>query len=144
MRRRAATPFALLLALAPIGAARAQRVAVAARALPRGAVLAAADIDSAAAPSRAHAATPAVVTAGWVTRRVVAAGEPLAPPAVAPPPMVAAGDTVRLVRQAGGIALTLRGVAMAHAPLGARVGVRVPGRGRFEGTVVASAVVRLD
>ena len=65
---------------------------VAARALARGAVLTADDItypDSAAA-------TDSTVAPGWVTRRVVAAGEPLRPPAVQPPVVVTANQPVEL------------------------------------------------
>lgn len=134
------------LACVPARRAHAQspaRQAVAAHVLARGQVLTIADIDSAMAPVRAARDTSRVGP-GWVARRVVAAGEPLVPPAVAPPPAIATGDSVRVEWNAGGIAIALRGVAMNTAPQGGRVGVRVAGRGRFEGTVVAPALVRID
>ncbi len=124
-------------AAAPALAAQAPAAAAprAARPLARGQTLAAADIDAAGGDARR--------LVGWTTRRVIAAGEPLRAPAVAPPAAVRAGDAVALVYQADGLSLRLAGTAAADAPLGGRVAVRVDTRRRFEGIVTAPGVVRL-
>ncbi len=125
-------------AAAPALAAQAPAAAAAPRAarpLARGQTLAAADIDAAGGDARR--------LVGWTTRRVIAAGEPLRAPAVAPPAAVRAGDAVALVYQADGLSLRLAGTAAADAPLGGRVAVRVDTRRRFEGIVTAPGVVRL-
>ncbi len=123
-------------AAAPALAAQAPAAAPrAARPLARGQTLAAADIDAAGGDARR--------LVGWTTRRVIAAGEPLRAPAVAPPAAVRAGDAVALVYQADGLSLRLAGTAATDAPLGGRVAVRVDTRRRFEGVVTAPGVVRL-
>jgi flagella basal body P-ring formation protein FlgA len=124
-------------AAAPALAAQAPAAAAprAARPLARGQTLAAADIDAAGGDARR--------LVGWTTRRVIAAGEPLRAPAVAPPAAVRAGDAVALVYQADGLSLRLAGTAATDAPLGGRVAVRVDTRRRFEGVVTAPGVVRL-
>jgi flagella basal body P-ring formation protein FlgA len=108
----------------------------AARALARGETLAAADIDGVGARDAGR-------FVGWTTRRMIAAGEPLREPAVAPPAAVRAGDAVALVYRADGVTLRLAGTAAADAPLGGRVTVRVDARRRFEGVVAAPGLVRL-
>jgi len=146
--RRAPTPAAALAALlctallgasdaaaqAPVGTA-AGAAPRAARPLARGQTLAAADIDAAAGD--------ATRLVGWTTRRMIAAGEVLRAPAVAPPAAVRAGDAVALVYAADGLTLRLNGTAAADAPLGGRVAVRVDGRRRFEGVVAGPGLVRL-
>jgi flagella basal body P-ring formation protein FlgA len=123
------------------GAGAARRVDVrhvparAARALARGETLAAADIDAAGADG--------VRLVGWTTRRVIAAGEPLRAPAVAPPAAVRAGEPVALLYQADGVTLRLAGTAATDAPVGGRVAVRVDTRRRFEGVVAGPGLVRL-
>lgn len=107
----------------------------AARALARGQTLAAADVDGPAGE--------AARLVGWTTRRVIAAGEVLRAPAVAPPAAVRAGETVAVVYAADGVTLRLNGTAAADAPLGGRVTVRVDMRRRLEGVVEAPGVVRL-
>jgi flagella basal body P-ring formation protein FlgA len=140
----AAALAAVLAAAAP--AARAQAPARpaastlgtsprAARALARGETLAAADIDAAGADG--------VRLVGWTTRRVIAAGEPLRAPAVAPPAAVRAGEPVALLYQADGVTLRLAGTAATDAPVGGRVAVRVDTRRRFEGVVAGPGLVRL-
>ncbi len=124
------------LAAQPTPAAVAQGPR-AARALARGESLAAGDIVAAPGDTLA----PRLV--GWTTRRVIAAGEVLHAPAVAPPAAVRAGDHVAVVYQQSGVALRLAGTAAADAALGARVAVRVDTRRRFEGTVTAPGVVTL-
>jgi flagellar basal body P-ring formation protein FlgA len=136
--------LALALGLLAAGAggvgaqARGAGVApMAARDLPRGAVLVAADI---ALPGPDSAGSPV----GWVTRRVVAAGELLREPTIAPPPAVTAGERVQLLWQDGVLEVRLRGQAMGSAALGERVTVRVDARRRFEGVAVRSGVVRIE
>ena len=120
---------------------RAGAQAVAARDLPRGHVLTAADV----APF-----TPSLV--GWTTRRVITAGQPLREPAVARPATASAvtpGQRVAVLFREAGIELRLAGVAAGAAPLGARVKVRIDPSSRagqprrLEGTVVAPGVVQL-
>lgn len=138
----------LLLVLAP--PARAQeadaetRIAVAARDLPRGAVLQPSDIAMEAAPAGARAGSRAQAQPGWVTRRVIAEGERLDEPAVAPPPMVRSGDEVQLIYRDGALELRLRGRAMNAAPAGGRVTVRVDAGRRFEGIAIAAGIVRME
>lgn len=137
--------FTLSLLAASLGATRAlpaQRVAVAARALVRGTVLAATDIAWRDTTADA-AARGAGVAEGWITRRVVAAGEPLRAPAVAPPPVVRANAPVRLVLRRDGVTLTLEGRAARDASLGERVEVRVDARRRFAGVVEGPGLVRM-
>ncbi len=130
----APAPAAHAAGRAPAGPAAAPATAPrAARALARGETLAVADVDGPGAER----------LVGWTTRRVIAAGEPLRAPAVAPPVAVKAGDPVALVYQAEGLTLRLKGTAAGAAPVGGRVPVRVDTRRRFEGVVVAPGVVRL-
>jgi flagella basal body P-ring formation protein FlgA len=122
------------------GAATATH-SVAARDLARGETLTPEDIASAAAP--AGAATPASVV-GWMTRRVISEGEPLLPPAVAPPDLVKAGDPVEAVWRGRTIQLRVKGTAAGSAALGERVLVRVDARRRLEGVVIGPALVELE
>ncbi|MES2521499.1 MAG: flagellar basal body P-ring formation chaperone FlgA [Gemmatimonadota bacterium] len=80
---------------------------------------------------------------GWVTRRAIVAGEVLRAPAVMAPPLVTSGATVTVVYQDGPVRLTLTGVAMNTAPLGAAVGVRIDRTRRLDGIAVAPNTVRL-
>lgn len=118
-------------------------VPTAARDLPRGAVLQPEDIALAprlrwGAPREEGAAAGA----GWTTRRVLSAGEPLEEPGVAPPALVAARDTVRVHVLRGGARLELRGEAMESGTLGERVRVRLGPGWQLEGTVTGAAAVR--
>jgi flagella basal body P-ring formation protein FlgA len=161
-----ATAAVLLVspALASAQTSRTARHAVgtptAARALPRGVVLTAEDIAAGeSAPSSLIAQRSALI--GWTTRRVIAAGEPLRAPAVAPPSdaaaagsaatrlaggaaVVRAGQKVVVVYRDAGLELRLGGVAAQDGAVGARVGVRLDARRRLEGTVVAPGVIRLN
>lgn len=144
--------LALLVLALPSSSGRAQsaaapttRVAVAARALARGEVLGAQDItwiDTVAVRGAARDGEVAVAP-GWITRRVIAAGEPLRAPAVAPPPVVRANELVELVVQRGGAQLTVRGRAARDAAAGERVTVRVDAARRFDGIAEAQGRVRL-
>ena len=75
----------------------------------------------------------APVGAGWVTRRVIAAGEALRPPAVAPPVLVNAGEPVQVVARRGNVELTLRARAASSAAAGERVTVRTEAGRRLQG-----------
>ncbi len=117
-------------------------VPVAARRLSRGAVLTAADITMARADARHHPADGAQrPEPGWVARRVVLAGEVLREPAVAPAPLVGAGQPVRYELTHEGIRLSLEGVATSAASLGERVTVRLGARRRVTGIVAGPARV---
>jgi flagella basal body P-ring formation protein FlgA len=80
---------------------------------------------------------------GWVTRRVVAEGEVLREPAVAPAPAVAAGQPVLFVYNAGlsGLRLSLHGVARSAAALGDRVAVRLGPKRSVAGIVAGPGLV---
>lgn len=128
-------------AQAPAGAA----IPVAARDLPRGATLTEADIAfRPATASDRPAAAPATPGAGWVTRRVIRAGEPLREPGVGKPVLVRSGQPVQVVWRGKGIALRIRGVAARSASLGERVPVRIDTGWRVEGAVAGEALVHID
>jgi flagella basal body P-ring formation protein FlgA len=78
---------------------------------------------------------------GWVTRRVIQAGEVLRAPAVAPRPLVAAGQQVRFTVQHDGLALTLDGTAPVAGALGDTIPVRLGARRRLRGIVTGPAHV---
>ena len=76
------------------------------------------------------------VQEGWVVRRPLSAGEELLRPRVAPPPVVLAGQPVRLLWQEGNVAVAIEGTALNDAALGAAVRIRTT---RRRGTVQATA-----
>lgn len=84
------------------------------------------------------------VSAGWVTRRRVAAGEPLREPAVGPPLAVRAGELVQAAWRRGGISLSLAARAQGSGALGERVTLRTEGGKRLEGVVTGPAQVKID
>jgi flagella basal body P-ring formation protein FlgA len=138
--------LALLLALsASIAHAQrpAQRVAIATRSLARGTVLSAADFEYRDTTARGPIASARVDT-GWVTRSTIAAGEVLREPAVQPPIVVSANQTVDLEWQDVNVRLIIRGTATRNASLGDRVIVRTDAGRRIEGTVIAPGRVRID
>ncbi|MEO7085031.1 MAG: flagellar basal body P-ring formation chaperone FlgA [Gemmatimonadaceae bacterium] len=118
-------------------------IAVAARALPRGTVISTNDIVYKDSTVRAAGDSSRVV-AGWVTRRLIAAGEPLRAPAVEPPNIVAANQSVDVEWKDQNIELTLRGTASRAGALGDRVSVRTESGRRVEGIVVGPGRVRID
>ena len=121
------------------------RVAVATRMLARGVTLGAGDLvyrDTAL--SSTFAVSTDTVGSGWVTRRVIAAGEVLRAPAVEPPAAVSANQLVAVEWVDQNIRLTLRGTATRNAPLGSRVSVRMESGRRVETTVVGAGRVRID
>jgi flagellar basal body P-ring formation protein FlgA len=93
-------------------------VLVAARPLPRGHALTADDVraerlDLASLGTGAYGAEEPVD--GLVASRPVAAGEPLRKDFVRPPPVLAAGDPVRIVFEGRGFAVTTDGKALSAA-----------------------------
>jgi flagellar basal body P-ring formation protein FlgA len=108
-----------------------QQFPVAARDIPRGAVLSAIDLLDQAVP----AGETSPVGAGWITRRLVRAGEPLRPPAVEPPRLVERGAAVEIRGASGAALITVRGTALGHGALGDRVLVRVGTGWTLEGVV---------
>jgi flagella basal body P-ring formation protein FlgA len=82
--------------------------------------------------------------AGWLVRRAVAAGEALVPPRVAPPPVIAAGQPVRVHWSEGNVSVALEGTALNDAVVGETVRVRTGRRtGVLIGTVVAPGEARM-
>ncbi len=123
----------------------ATRGPVAARPLPVGTRLTDEDVKSEEriewGPPTPDGPWPA---AGWLVRRALAAGEPVGPPAVVAPPVVAAGDPVRLTWRQGSVAVSLDGVALHAAGLGQPLRVRIEGRpSRLEATVTGPGAARL-
>jgi len=107
-------------------------VAVALRAMPRGTVLQAADVGGDAAVS----------VLGFETQRVIAAGEPLRAPAIAPAAAVRSGDAVTVRVETNGITVTREGISLGTARIGQPVRVRL-GQHSLSGIAVAPGVVRL-
>ena len=134
---------ARLLAAQQPRSGAARRVAVAAHAIARGAVLSVDDIAYRDTTLRVMTDTSEIVP-GWVTRRVIAAGEVLREPAVEPPQIVTANEPVLVEWIDGNVALTIRGIAARSASLGDRIPVRTELGKRIEGTVVAPGRVRID
>jgi flagella basal body P-ring formation protein FlgA len=127
---------------APLGIERT--VPVAARALPRGATLSRTDYTILPTVVRPALKDAAAADSGWVTRRPVAAGEPLVEPAVGPPALVTSGQLVSFVAEREGIRLSIRGTAATAGSLGDRVWVRVESGRRLRGVVSAPATVSAD
>lgn len=131
---------------------------IAARAIPRGALLTAADIAYAADARPKHVvphsvalldtiprpASQADTLIGWTARRMIAAGELLRAPAIIPPQLVKAGDLVELQWQDGSILITTKGRATKSASVGERVMVRLTPQQSIEGSVVGAGRVRVD
>lgn len=124
-------------------------IVVAARELPRGTVLRAADIELLVTDGENATSTAAISansandlpSAGWVVRRLVHKGEPLRAPAVAPPVLISAGSPVSLVWEVGELRVTRTGTAVGAAYAGETVTVRVDARRRFTGIATAPGTV---
>jgi flagella basal body P-ring formation protein FlgA len=81
---------------------------------------------------------------GWLVRRTIAAGEPLDPIRVAPPPVIEAGQPVRVLWRQGSVSVALEGTAMNEAAIGGTIRVRFPDRSRtITGTVTAPGEARM-
>ena len=153
IRRSYAIGFALtsVFALAMGAGAQSPRVAVAAREIARGTSLSQGDIGYASPTAQATDATASVQAAaandtlvGWTTRRLIAVGEPLKSPAVAPPILVKANAMVDVIYQDAGITITARGRATRAAALGERLTVRLDTQRKVEATVIAAGRVRVN
>lgn len=123
-----------LSAQAPLAAQEtaASGGAVALRLLPRGTVLQASDVGGDDAAS----------VLGFETQRVVAAGELLRPPAIAPAAIVRSGESVTVRVDKDGITVTRAGIALGNARIGQPVRVRI-GQHSLSGIAAAPGVVRL-
>jgi flagellar basal body P-ring formation protein FlgA len=116
-------------------------VPVARHDLPRGAVLTDDDIELRAAGSAR--ATVEYAAAGWLTRRVIRAGEELRGPAVVPPELVRRGETVELTAATGSVVITLSGTALGGGAIGEPVNIRIARGWTVEGVVIGPARVAL-
>jgi flagella basal body P-ring formation protein FlgA len=138
--------FSARLLAAQQPAARTHRVAVAMRAIPRGAVLG--DDDFVVRDTAVRTVSPLPdstrVSAGWVTRRSIAAGELLIEPAVEAPSVVTANSSVQVEFQDQNVTLTIRGIAARSGAIGERVPVRTELGKRLDATVIAPGRVRID
>lgn len=124
----------------------ADTVSVATRAVPANVVLAEADLRHEIRVRWRSPQTDSGVRAraGDLTRRAVQAGDVLAPPVVAPAPLVSAGAPVRIEWRRGDVMIELQGTAVNAAALGEAVQVRVEGRtGQLRGAAIALNTVRV-
>jgi flagella basal body P-ring formation protein FlgA len=129
-------------AVAPLGVERT--VPVASRALARGATITKADFLVISTTVRSALRTAAAAESGWVTRRPVAAGEPLVEPAVGPPSLVASGQPVTFVSGTSDVRISIRGTAASPGALGDLEWVRVDAGRRLRGVVTAPGTVHAD
>ncbi len=132
----------------PVRVAAFADVVVAARALPRGQRLGAADLRLAkrdlAGLNHGYYRDPAELQA-WETRRSVRAGTVLTPTAVAPRKLVRNGEAVTLVAAAGRLRVAARGKALGDGAEGHTVRVRNSATGRVvEGRVIGPGRVAVD
>jgi flagella basal body P-ring formation protein FlgA len=136
------SPVASAVVVPPLGVERT--VPVASRALARGATITTADYLILATTVRPALRTAAPAEPGWVTRRPVAAGEPLVEPAVGPPSLVASGQPVTFVSGTSDVRISIRGTAASAGALGDLVWVRVDAGRRLRGVVTAPGTVHAD
>jgi flagella basal body P-ring formation protein FlgA len=129
-------------AVAPVGVERT--IPIASRALPRGATITKADYLVMTTTVRSALRTAAPADSGWVTRRPVAAGEPLVEPAVGPPALVASGQPVTFVSDKSDVRISIRGTAASAGALGDLVWVRVDAGRRLRGVVTAPGTIHAD
>ncbi len=102
---------------------------VAARPMPAGTRLAPSDLRREerllwGAPAARGAPSPV----GWLTERAVGEADPLRPPVIAEPPLIAAGDRVRFLWEQDGLQIVREGIATTAARRGDRVAARDPNR----------------
>lgn len=119
------------------------RIAVAARDVERGEVLAAADIAWQDTVLWGGPAARPDVEVGWVARRRIAAGTVLRAPALGPPAAVSAGQPVKLIWRGAGLEVTTAATAAGTAAVGAQVMVRTASGQRLSGIVEAPGTVRI-
>jgi flagella basal body P-ring formation protein FlgA len=109
----------------------------AARDLGRGHVLAASDISVDAL----NPPNPQLI--GWITRRVIRAGEPLRAPAIAPPPLVRTGTPVTVQFVTAGVTVTREGTALMTGAFGDHVPIRLDEHRSLNGVVAGPSTVRI-
>jgi flagella basal body P-ring formation protein FlgA len=80
---------------------------------------------------------------GWEVRRPLAIGEPLVAPFVAPPKMIATGDSLRLSWQQGTITIETVGIALNQARLGDPIRAKV-GQTELSGIVTGPGTARMQ
>ena len=135
---------ALASALASLdGSGARDTILVARHDLARGVAITHADVDTviSTAPARGSRPGERGPITGWLTRRVIRAGEPLQAPAVEPPPLIARGARVTVVWETAGLRVTREGTAVGAAHRGERVVVRVDGARRLTGIASAAGIV---
>ncbi len=138
---------------------RSDMIRVAARNIPRGAVLTASDIayekkDIPTAHTTPHSVFAADVEhqpatandsmVGWTTRRMIAIGEPLKAPAVLSPRLIVSGEMVDVIWSQGAVVVSAKGHATRAAGANEKIEVRLDAQRVVEGTVVAPGRVRVD
>ena len=118
---------------------------VAARPVPTGARLEAADLRReerlvwGAPPPRG---TPSPL--GWLAQRSLREGDPLRPPVIAEPPIIAVGDRIRFLWDHDGFQIVREGIATTKARRGDRVMARDPNRREtIEGVATGPGTARL-
>lgn len=114
-------------------------VPTAAREIPRGTELTAADIRS-----DTVAGTASATRIGWVTRSLVHTGESLQEPLVQPPRLVRAGTDVTVRAESGSVVVTRAGTALTSGSIGDRVRVRIDPLHTVTGIVAALATVKIQ
>lgn len=120
-------------------------VAVAARPLSSGAVIADGDITRDTRVRWGFPAPDAVPGEGWVMRRSLAAGQELTGSTASAPQVVRSGDQVHVEWQRGAVTVGLEGVALASGALGESISVRLAQRGgQRRGRVTGAGSVRLE
>ncbi len=121
-------------------------VMVSTRSLPAGARIADGDLRE---EVRVHWGVPSADTVarpgtGWDVRRTLRAGEVVTPPAVTAPPIVLAGQPVKLQWESGGVRVSVVGIALNNARAGETVRARLEERpARLTATATAPGVAVL-
>lgn len=124
-------PSALCVSMAHAQAPLAEvSLPVATRRLPRGTVLSESDMRVARVVGRPPRA---LASPGWITQRVIAPGEVLQAPALAPAPLIKQGDMVHYIVLQNGIELDVLGKAERSANRGDEVAVRLGANRRLRG-----------
>ncbi len=122
----------------------AVKIPVAAHDLVRGAILSSSDITW-SDTTLTDGSTPeaADVAPGWVTHRVIHAGEILREPGVAKPDLVNSGDAVDVFYAAPGVMIRVRGTAIGRGSKGDEVYVKLDNRRRLRGVISGPNTVRV-
>jgi flagellar basal body P-ring formation protein FlgA len=140
------TLFSLMAFLLSQPAFAAPAVTVAARALDRGVVIAAGDLDAADAASlpRYAGVLDAAALVGKELRRPIAAGQPMFRTDVMEPLLVRRNQQVTMVLVRGGLSIAVSGKSLDDGSKGATVRVQNPvSRQIVEGEVAYGGVVRV-